>query len=194
MMTLEVVGKNVPVYKGSSKSFIGIENKTFSVYGNDGMGDAGLIHPKNSASDKNAVDFILETVKANPDEIEIVLLGPATNVALAIDKDPVTMSRVKRYWSMGTSGFGPGNATPVAEFNVYKDAEAYKILLDSGVPITILGLDMITPDTLFSEKILASMKKKSPLHKFDLRFVADGYACLGRSCSGDCRLSRELHD
>ena len=123
------------------------------------MGDADLIHPKTSANEKSAVDFILETVKENPDEIEIVLLGPATNVALAIDKDPVTMSRVKKFWSMGTAGFGQGNATPVAEFNVYKDAEAYKILLDSGVPTTILGLDMVTPDTFFSEKVLMSMQK-----------------------------------
>lgn len=166
LMTLEITGTTVQVYKGAEKSFTGVENETFGVYGADGMGDAGLIHPKNSANEKSAVDFILETVKENPDEIEIVLLGPATNVALAIDKDPVTMSRVKKFWSMGTAGFGQGNATPVAEFNVYKDAEAYKILLDSGVPTTILGLDMATPDTLFSEKILDDMKKKSPLNKF----------------------------
>lgn len=166
LMTLEITGTTAQVYKGVDKSFTGVENDTVGVYGADGMGDAGLIHPKTSANEKSAVDFILETVKANLDEIEIILIGPATNVALAIAKDPVTMSRVKRFWSMGTAGFGQGNATPVAEFNVYKDAEAYKILLDSGVPTTILGLDMATPDTLFSEKTLDDMKKKSALNKF----------------------------
>ena len=166
LMTLELAGTTAQVYKGAEKSFVGVDNDTSGVYGKDGMGDANLIHPKASANKKSAVDFILETVKAYPDEIEIILLGPATNVALAIDKDPVTMSRVKKFWSMGTAGFGQGNATPVAEFNVYKDAEAYKILLDLGVPTTILGLDMATPDTFFSEKTLADMKKKSPLNKF----------------------------
>ena len=93
LMSLEISGANIPVYKGAEKSFAGVENETFSVYGEDGMGDADLIHPKNSASNKNAVDFILETVRENPDEIEIILLGPATNIALAIDKDPVTLRR-----------------------------------------------------------------------------------------------------
>ena len=142
LMTLEIAGTTAQVYKGAEKSFAGVENETFSVYGADGMGDADLIHPKNSANDKNAVDFILDTVRENPDEIEIVLLGPATNIALVIDKDPATMSHVKKIWSMGTAGFGQGNATPVAEFNVYKDAEAYKILIDSGVPVTIVGWDI----------------------------------------------------
>ena len=166
LATLELVGSNAQVYKGADKSFAGVETKTFSVYGNDGMGESDLIHPKRLANSKSAVDFILETVKENPDEIEIVLLGPATNIALAIDKDPVTMSRVKKYWSMGTAGFGAGNATPVAEFNVYKDAEAYKILLDSGVPTTIVGFDMMTPDTAIDEKMLRAMKKISPVHEF----------------------------
>lgn len=166
LATLEIVGLNAQVYKGADKSFAGVETETFSVYGNDGMGDADLIHPQRAANSKAAVDFISETVKENPDEIEIVLLGPATNIALAIEKDPVTMSRVKKFWSMGTAGFGQGNATPVAEFNVYKDAEAYKVLLDSGVPTTILGLDAVTPDTLISEKTLDNMKKQSPLNKF----------------------------
>lgn len=166
LATLEIVGLNAQVYKGADKSFAGVETETFSVYGNDGMGDADLIHPQRSANSKAAVDFILETVKENPDEIEIVLLGPATNIALAIEKDPVTMSRVKKFWSMGTAGFGQGNATPVAEFNVYKDAEAYKVLLDSGVPTTILGLDTVTPDTAIDEKMLRAMKKISPVHEF----------------------------
>lgn len=169
LATLELVGSNAQVYKGADKSFAGVETKTFSVYGNDGMGDAGLIHPTRSANSKSAVDFILETVKENPDEIEIVLLGPATNIALAIDKDPVTMSRVKKYWSMGTAGFGQGNATPVAEFNVYKDAAAYKVLLDSGVPTMILGLDMATPDTFWTTKDFDAMKKISPVHEFVAR-------------------------
>ena len=167
LMTLEVAGTSAQVYKGAEKSFAGVETETFSVFGEDGMGDADLIHPKTLANDKSAVDFILDTVRENPDEIEIVLLGPATNIALAIDKDPVTMSRVKKFWSMGTSGFGGGNATPVAEFNVYKDAEAYKVLTDLGVPIVIIGWDIANDEKLcFNRKILDKMKNASPAQKY----------------------------
>ena len=118
LMTLEIAGCDAPVYKGVSETYTGKKRETFSVYGKDGMGDNDLIHPTRKAEDKSAVDFIIDTVKADPDEVEIVALGPVTNLALALDKDPEAMKHVKRYWSMGTSGFGTGNASPVSEFNV----------------------------------------------------------------------------
>ena len=167
MMTLEVAGADIPVYPGSTKTFSGETRELFSVYGKDGMGDADLIHPqKNELQKKNAIDYMLETVAANPGEIEIVILGPATNVARAIEKDPATMKKVKRFWSMGTAGFGSGNATPVAEFNVFKDAKAYKIMLDLGVPVTIIGFDMVTAETSMDEDTLETMKEISPIHRF----------------------------
>ncbi len=89
-------------------------------------------------STKNA----LAALELDPNEVELIVLGPATNIAKAIQKAPEEMKKVKRIWSMGTAGLGPGNASPVAEFNVYADAAAYKIMLDSGLPITVIGLDM----------------------------------------------------
>ena len=149
LMTLEVIDRtDVPVYKGASTTYNGVERTCFSVFGSDGMGDADLIHPTGKAQEQPAVDFIIDAVKKYPEEIEIVMIGPATNIALAMEKDPETMSHVKRIWSMGTSGFGEGNATPVAEFNVYHDAEAYDIVLRSGVPMTIIGLDMCETETM----------------------------------------------
>ena len=151
LMTLEIVGCDAPVYKGASAIYTGKKRKTFSAYGKDGMGDNDLIHPTRKPENKNAVDFLIETVKANPDEVEIIALGPVTNLALALDKDPKTMKHVKRYWSMGTGGFGVGNASPVSEFNVYHDAEAYKVLTDCGVPVTEIGLDVVTDATTFTK-------------------------------------------
>ena len=167
LMTLEVADAKIPVYKGAERSLVNREVELFSVYGKDGMGDANLIHPKTKEQKKSAVDFILETVKKYPDEVEIVMLGPATNIALAIEKDLETMRHVKRFWSMGTAGFGPGNATPVSEFNVFKDAEAYKVMLDLDAPITIIGWDIANNEKLcFNRKILDEMKKSSPAQKF----------------------------
>lgn len=142
LAALELAGSDAPVYKGSADTLDGTAKIAFSVFGNDGMGDAGLINPKKQAAEGDAVDFIINTVKSNPDEVELIALGPATNIAKAIQKAPEEMKKVKRIWSMGTAGLGPGNASPVAEFNVYADAVAYEIMLDSGLPVTVIGLDM----------------------------------------------------
>ena len=167
MAALELAGCDAPVYLGATAPLSGEEKECFSVYGKDGMGEADIIHPKGKPrTDKHAVDFILDTVRANPGEIEIVALGPVTNLALAIQKDRETMLKVKRIWSMGTAGFGPGNATPVAEFNVYKDAPAYKMMLELGVPVTILGLDMDDEPTWHSEAKLEEMKSGSEAQRF----------------------------
>lgn len=174
LAVLELIGCDAPVYLGAKAPLSGEEKECFSVYGADGMGDAGLIHPRGKPREKDAIEFILETVGANPGEVEIVALGPATNLALAIQKDRETMRRVKRIWSMGTAGFGPGNATPVAEFNVYKDAPAYKIMLELGVPVTIIGLDMDDEPTWTYEERLAEMRVGNEIQ----RFMADATAKL----------------
>ena len=166
LMTLEVAGCDAPVYRGASKSYTGKKRETFSVYGKDGRGDNDLIHPTRTAEDKGAVDFIIETVNANPGEVEIIALGPVTNIALAMDKNPGAMKRVKKYWSMGTCGFGAGNASPVSEFNVYHDAEAYKVLADSGVPVTAVGLDAVTDKTTFSKEDFDKAAKNGKLSDF----------------------------
>ncbi len=163
---LEIAGCDVPVYKGSAENFSGEKINAFSVFGTDGMGDADLIHPKGKAEDKDAIDFILETVKANPNEVEIIAIGPATNIAKAIKRDPDTMKKVKRIWSMGTAGLGPGNATPVAEFNTYHDPEAYKVMLDSGLPITIVGLDMCDGEAAWSNEQFEKLNSANEIGHF----------------------------
>lgn len=166
LAALELADCDAPVYKGSSENFNGEKISAFSVFGSDGMGDADLIHPKGKAQDKNAVDFILETVRQDPDEVEIIALGPATNIAKAIERDPETMKKVKRIWSMGTAGLGSGNASPVAEFNVYHDPRAYKIMLDSGIPVTVIGLDMCGGDAMWSDAQFDKLRDANNAGKF----------------------------
>ena len=166
IMSLEMVGCDAPVYKGAAATYDGVDRTAFSVFGEDGMGDADLIHPEREANEGDAVDFIINTVKAHPGEIEIVALGPATNVAKAISKDSETMKNVKRIWSMGTTGLGAGNATPVAEFNVYSDAEAYKIMLDSGLPITIIGFDVCGGDASWTDVQFDILKEQGKIGNF----------------------------
>lgn len=171
LAALEQAGCDAPVYKGSDETLDGTKKIAFSVFGTDGMGNADLIHPNKQAKEDDAVEFILNTVRENPGEIEIVALGPATNLAKAIRQDPETMRQVKRIWSMGTAGLGPGNASPVAEFNVYADAPAYKVLLDSGLPVTIIGLDMCNEEAMWTDEQFA---KLSALNQTG-RFVAQSF-------------------
>lgn len=166
LAALEIAGCEAPVYKGSAETLNGKAKIAFSVFGTDGMGDAGLIKTKKQAADGDAVDFIINTVKNNPNEVEIIALGPATNIAKAIQKAPEDMKKVKRIWSMGTSGLGPGNASPVAEFNVYADADAYKIMLDSELPVTVIGLDMCSGEAQWTDEQFVQLESLNDAGRF----------------------------
>lgn len=171
LAALEIAGCDAPVYKGSSDTINGKVKAAFSVFGDDGMGDADLIHPKKQAEEGDAIDFIIDSVKNNPNEVEIIALGPATNIAKAIKKAPGEMKKVKRIWSMGTAGLGAGNASPVAEFNVHADAQAYKIMLDSGLPITVIGLDMCNGEAMWTDKHFIELEGTGVIG----RFVANSF-------------------
>jgi len=166
LMTIEIVdGSYPPVYMGAVKPLFRNLVTAENVHGKDGMGDCNLINPTIKAENKHAIDAILEIVENNPGEIEILAIGPVTNIALAVLKAPETMKKVKHIYSVGTSGFGIGNTTPVAEFNVYVDAEAYSIMLKSGIPLTIIGFDVCLGDAALNkddmELLLSSGKKEA---------------------------------
>lgn len=171
LAALETAGSDAKVYPGAETNYNDEKIDAFSVFGEDGMGDADLIHPVGQAEEQDAVDFILDTVKKYPGEVEIAAIGPATNIAKAIDKDPDIMKNVKMIWSMGTAGLGAGNATPVAEFNVYADAPAYKKMLDSGIPITIIGLDMCGDEAMWTDAQFDKLRKVND----EGAFVADSF-------------------
>ena len=166
LAALEIAGCDAPVYKGAEETFNGTVKTAFSVFGTDGMGDADLIHPKKQAEKGDAVDFILDTVRNNPNEVEIIALGPATNIAKAIQKAPDDMKKVKRIWSMGTTGLGPGNASPVAEFNVYADADAYKLMLDADLPVTVVGLDMCDGEAAWTDAQFEALEALNETGRF----------------------------
>lgn len=174
LMALEIAGADVPVYKGMAENTDGREIEAFSVYGTDGMGDLGLVHPERTVEDDDAIDFILDTVNKYPGEVELVALGPATNIAAAMERDPDTMKKVKMIWSMGTAGLGPGNATPVAEFNVFSDPLAYKEMLDFGIPVTIVGLDMCRGESEWTAEQFDKLSKTGAAG----RFVAESFTKL----------------
>lgn len=166
LMSAEMaVGKDAPpVYVGADRPLIRERVHARNVHGNDGMSDCDLIHPTiKPVEGIHACDAIIDLVKKYPDEIEMAVIGPVTNLALAMMKDPETMKNLKCIWTMGTCGFGRGNTTPVSEFNVYADPEAYQIMMDFGVHVYVGGYDLCTheaawfdPDT---DRLLKSGSK-----------------------------------
>lgn len=166
LATLEACGCGAPVCVGARRPLFRERTPTISVHGRDGMGDRGIVHPQRSPESSRAVEFILDTVNRYPGEVEIAVLGPATNIALAILTDRDTMRKAKHLWSMATPGFGPGNATPVAEFNVFLDAEAYALMLGCGVPVTIAGFDLCEGEIKLDERELARIAAGGPLARF----------------------------
>lgn len=152
-----------PVYQGIDRPIL---KKLFTsefVHGDDGMGNMNLPMPNISVSEEHAIDKIIDLIRQYPNELEIVTLGPLMNLALAYLKDPEIAQLVKNVVVMGGNGFGEGNVTPVAEFNIFVDAESAQIILNSGMPITFVGWDVSTDETFIDQTdidILLSQKSK----------------------------------
>jgi len=144
-----------PVYRGMHKPLL---RKLFTaefVHGDDGLGNMNLPNPKLSPAPGHAVNALIERFTASPGELELITLGPLTNIAMACLMEPRFAASVKAAYIMGGAGFGPGNITPVAEFNLYVDAEAASIVFDSGMPLTVIGWDMSMGECLLDQQDLA---------------------------------------
>ena len=113
------------------------------VHGKTGLDGIALPDPKIPLQSAHAVDFIIETIKCNlPGKITLCPLGPLTNVATALSRSPEIAAGIDEIVLMGGAYFEVGNITPAAEFNIYVDPEAADIVFKSGIPITVLPLDV----------------------------------------------------
>lgn len=142
LYTVELCSRQVPVYRGMAAPLLRRLETAESVHGQDGMGDVGLPVRGRSATAGHAVDQLIERFAREPGEITLVTLGPLTNVAMAVLRDPSFASNVRRCVTMGGTGVLPGNVTPLAEYNIWVDPEAAGIVFASGMPITMVGWDV----------------------------------------------------
>lgn len=133
LTTIEYAGTyEPPVYMGCEKMLLRELECAYETHGQDGMGDIGLVPKRLKAAEGNGVIKLIEALRnSEPGEIDIVALGPLTNLAIAIRLDYEVMKKAGRIVIMGTAGLGDGNVTPVAEFNIWQDAEAAKIVTES---------------------------------------------------------------
>jgi purine nucleosidase len=150
----------VPVARGIGKPLLRDNKSVGEVHGRDGLGNANLPSPKIKEVDIHAVDFIINTIMENPKQITLVPVGPLTNIAVAVVKEPRLKDYVKDVVIMGGAITTFGNITPESEFNIYTDPEAAKIVFESGLPITLVGLD-VTMQTLLTPSHLENILEKS---------------------------------
>ena len=156
LYTTEIAGyDNIPVYPGYEGPIFGQDESHTTVedvHGSDGMGDSFFPKPKRAAEDSHAIDFIIKTVHENPGEVTLLAIAPLTNIAMAIKKDPTIVDKVKHLYIMGGTNNALGNIVPSAEYNFYVDPEAAKLVLQSGIEMTMVGWDMCTDYSLMFDK------------------------------------------
>ena len=133
--------EKVPVAAGAGQPLSGEVREASHVHGESGLGSAVLPEPVLAADERHAVDFIIETLRATPGAIHLVATGPLTNIALALQKEPAIARWVASFTIMGGS-FTRGNATPAAEFNIYADPEAARVVFDADWQVLMIGLDL----------------------------------------------------
>jgi purine nucleosidase len=138
LYTVELCSANVAVYSGVAKPLLRTYENATWFHGRDGLGDHNYPAPKRSAQPKHAVDAIIETIEANPGLV-LVTLGPLTNVALAVSRKPEIAAKVSRCVIMGGNPCCEGNVTPAAEYNIWVDPEAARIVMHSGLPVELIG-------------------------------------------------------
>jgi purine nucleosidase len=128
------------------------------VHGRTGLNGPDLPDPKMKLEDKHAVDFIIETLmRERPATVTLCALGPLTNIALAMTREPRIVPRIQEIVLMGGGFFEGGNTTPAAEFNIYVDPQAADIVLKSGVPVVMMPLD-VTHQALTTRKRIAAFR------------------------------------
>ncbi|MEN9324983.1 MAG: hypothetical protein RL414_737 [Actinomycetota bacterium] len=152
---------DVPVARGASEPLVKALSIAEETHGDGGLGYAVLPDATTRVSTKNAVDTIIDLVHQYPHEITILAIGPVTNIALAIQKDPSIVKLVKKVVSMAGAVHFPGNATPDSEYNVFCDPEAFDILLKAGFDLTIVPLD-VTYQCLFTKAHVARLEGAKP--------------------------------
>ncbi|MCY3832977.1 MAG: nucleoside hydrolase [Chloroflexi bacterium] len=142
LYTVELCGADAPVHAGCAKPLLRELETAQVVHGHDGMGDIGLALQGRRPADGHAADVLRDVIAANAGDITLVTLGPLTNVALALLREPALARQVSRCYIMGGIGAGHGNVTPTAEFNIWMDPEAAKIVFESGMNMTMVGWDI----------------------------------------------------
>ena len=145
---VEIAGRtDIPVAAGARAPLMRRLVTATYAHGENGLGGAIFPEPKTKPAAEHAAALIGQIVRRFPGEVTLLTIGPLTNIATALNTDPGLAGMVRSLVMMGGSLSG-GNITPAAEFNIYVDPEAARIVFQSGIPVTMVGLDVTRKTSL----------------------------------------------
>lgn len=153
---LDLAGRtDIPVYQGSTHSLSSKEYKrrevTTRIHGEDGIGDMEIKPSTRAPEEQHGVDFLIQSALEYGQELKLICVGPLTNLARAYEKNPAAFLNINEIVIMGGALTVPGNETDFAEANIKEDAVAAKIILESDLPLKMVGLD-VTMRTLLTQE------------------------------------------
>src|SRR5713226_2457953 len=161
---LELAGRtDIPVARGCDRPLVRQPVTADYVHGRNGLGGIELPEPKLRPISQHAVDLIIEKIMAVPGEITLVPIGPLTNIALALRREPRIAQHVREVVIMGGALRVPGNTTPNAEFNIYVDPHAAHMVLHAGWPIRLVSLDATMRTKMQREQVNTLALSGSPV-------------------------------
>ena len=176
----------MPIYAGAAKPLSRDLGTAQFVHGEDGMGDIGLPLTGRTPTPGSGVDKLIEALHAHSGHIELVTLGPLTNIALALQQDPSIAKTVKRCVVMGAVADHIGNVTQVAEFNMWVDPEAVDIVLRSGMHLEFVGWDISRTEAVVTPQESAMIRS---LGTERASFSVDIQRVLEKFCAEETHLN-----
>ncbi|WP_150269232.1 nucleoside hydrolase [Paenibacillus tepidiphilus] len=188
LKVLSFVDADIPVAKGAAGPLLGKLTTGAEAHGESGMDGPALPPSRFRPVEQGAVEFMLELIRASEEQITLVPLAPLTNIALLITAYPEVKEKIKEISLMG-GGLAYGNVTRTAEFNIYVDPEAARIVFDSGIPIIMSGLDVTDKAAIFEEEI-AELKTRGPVSVL-VGELLDFYSIYGKKMG---YVGNALHD
>jgi len=160
---VEIAGRtDIPVAAGAKAPLLRRLVTAAYAHGENGLGGAVFPEPTIKPVAEPAAELIRSVIRRYPKEVTLITVGPLTNVAAALNGDPELASLIKGVVMMGGSLSG-GNITPAAEFNIYVDPEAARIVFQSGIPLTMVGLDVTRRTSLTDEHVRLLEAAQNPV-------------------------------
>ena len=169
------LGLDVPVTKGAYPLVKPYEPLDPSIMGTGGLGATKLPEPSRSFDPRTSAELLWDCAREHAGSLEILATGPLTNLALLLREHPEARGMIKQIVLMGGS-VSSGNTSPVAEFNIYTDAEAARVVFGSGIPLTMVGLDVCYEHRLVAADFDRLLACGGPMGQFvaDLFFYPEG--------------------
>ncbi|MER5968443.1 nucleoside hydrolase [Streptomyces sp. NPDC002055] len=153
LISLETAGRtDIPVHPGCARPMTRTLSSAQHIHGEDGMGDIGLPDPSTACRNTHAVDALLSYPREHPGELTLVTLAPLTNIAAALLRDPGLFTRYRHVYCMAGAADLRGNISPTAEFNLWADPEAARIVTQAATPDTVtwIGWDVSRKDAVMT--------------------------------------------